>query len=525
MSTISTNDDATPMVQGTADMIDAALGVVEGVIAPQQKQKQPAQGQERPSKNDDTKIVSTPDSHKSPSDSIKNQNLVQAILDKIPKEDRDKVTIRVGATNVHAPGKNIRINNTQAGILRNVLDDPSRVSGVFKIISKDGSPKVLISKGDVSKDDYGLIPETLKQKLQPDLPSDALKTEPVESSKPETTIESVKQDPPLELAKPDGLKDPVSEVAEKLSGEPDAIARLEKTIEGLTERISTLEASMSQKPAQLGNEKVGNWFNKQRNNIANAIHNRADSFSDRLKMAVTQKVDSIKENINQRVDKLTDRVHVAANKIGTQVNEFRDATADKIDAAGEKVEKAIDVVKDGVETVKDGLGTVKVAVTNAAQDAIDAGMDRHNAAMEGVNKTAATVTADLKQTIDNPWQKLMETTAPAVELVMNRLEQAKDSRIQKDADGTRSLQVGDRQFQLSSSGNLSVHTPEGKITAQNATKNDISETWGMKCLADRMEESKQSIKIEAPIPKVGEGVKPLSSKLVMPPPKVKVGAP
>jgi hypothetical protein len=45
MSTISTNDDATPMVQGTADMIDAALGVVEGVIAPQQKQKQPAQGQ------------------------------------------------------------------------------------------------------------------------------------------------------------------------------------------------------------------------------------------------------------------------------------------------------------------------------------------------------------------------------------------------------------------------------------------------------------------------------------------------
>jgi hypothetical protein len=513
MSTISTNDDATPMVQGTADMIDAALGVVEGAFAPQQKQKQPA-----PTSEDNKNPAAL---GPKPSDDIKNKDLVKAILNKIPEEDRDKITIKIGAVKVHSPGKTIKINNNQAKILRNVLDDPSQVPGVFKVIGEDGTPKVLLTKGNLAQDDYGLTPQGIKQKIQPEVAKDdshaeLIKPEVVESNKPETSVEAVK---------PEVAIDPVSEVAEKLSGEPDAIARLEKMVEGLTERISALEASMSQKPAQLGNEKVGNWFNKQRNNIATAIHNKADSFSDRLKMAVTQKVDSFKEKINGRVDRFTDRVHVAANKIGSQVNDLRDATADSIDAAGEKVENAISVVKDGVDTVKEGLGTVKDAAVNAAQDAIDAGMDRHNAAMEGVNKTAASVTTDLKQTIDSPWQTLMQTTAPAVEAVMNRLEQAKDNRVERDVDGVRSLNVGDRQYQLSPNGDLSIVKPGGRITPQNVTKDDVKEISSMGQLAIAMEAPNQSIKVGAPMPKVGEGVKPAPPRLIPPPPKLKVGAP
>jgi hypothetical protein len=103
--------------------------------------------------------------------------------------------------------------------------------------------------------------------------------------------------------------------------------------------------------------------------------------------------------------------------------------------------------------------------------------------------------------INNPWQTFMETTAPAVEAVISRLEQAKDSRVEKDADGVRSLNVGDRQYQLSPTGDLSIIKPSGRITSKNFTTDDVTNVKGTSDvgqIATTTEMPKQSIKTERP---------------------------
>jgi hypothetical protein len=458
MSTISTNDDPKAAIDGGMELTEAVLGAIASSLQP--KENVP-----------ETPVLNASDWNQQQSDwanpqeppALKDSELVPALLEKIPEELRDKVTIQIGSTKVLKPGGETKLNESHANTLRTLREDPAKTSGTIKMYDDDGNHLLKVADGQVRLDALDILPKQTVENISvtPESPTNIVEPE---AAKQTIEAPAVASDPVAQNI--EAVEKAISPGVDQ-QALVDAISRLES-------RVAELEQRITQKPMKLVNSKIGTWMNGIRDNIAAQLH--------------------------QTTDKIAKRVHEVADKISVttaKVNELKDSVAEKVDDIKQNVADIRENLTDGLELARD------VAV-NTVNDVIDAGMERHNQAVAKVNETAQDVVGGVKQAMEDPRQAYLDKVATPVVQRMIEVAEKIPNRVTLDEQGNKNLNVGTYQYQQSQSGEVSVSRSGEKLTAANLTQTDVKAIQEMNQVISpkQTEQMKQAQTIEPPKPKI-----------------------
>ena len=466
MSTISTNDDPSAAVEGGVELMDAVIGAIASSLQPKEN---PEPVQENPTLKDS-------DWNQQQSDwgtpqepvALKDSELVPALLEKIPEEFRDTVTIQVGSFKVLRPGGEVKLNESQAKTLRTLIEDPTKTSGTIKMYDDGGNHFLKVYDGNVYYDTMDILAKQTIEKISvaPEAPTNVVATEAEKR-----TIEAP-------AVVPESATQSIASVEKAIAPGVDQQALVD-AISRLESRVAELEQRISQKPMKLVNSKIGTWMNGIRDNIAAQLH--------------------------QTTDKIAQRVHEVADKISVttteKVNEIKDSVSEKV---GDIKQNVTATVSDIRENLTDGMELARDVAVNTVHEVIDAGMERHNQAVAKVNETAQDVVGGVKQAIEDPRQAYLDKVAtPTVQRMIEVAEKI-PNRVTTDEQGNKSLNVGTYQYQQSKSGEISVTRSGEKLSASNLTQKDVDAIQEMKQVISpkQTEQIKQTQKIEPPKPKM-----------------------
>jgi hypothetical protein len=463
MSTISTNDDPKAAIDGGMELTEAVLGAIASSLQP--KENVP-----------ETPVLNASDWNQQQSDwanpqeppALKDSELVPALLEKIPEEFRDKVTIQIGSTKVLKPGGETKLNESHANTLRTLREDPAKTSGTIKMYDDDGNHLLKVADGQVRLDALDILPKQTVENISVTPESLTNIVEP-EAAKQTIEVPAVASDP---VAQNIGVVEKAIAPGVDQQSLVDAISRLES-------RVAELEQRISQKPMKLVNSKIGTWMNGIRDNIAAQLH--------------------------QTTDKIAQRVHEVADKISVttteKVNEIKDSVSEKV---GDIKQNVAESVSDIRENLTDSLELARDVAVNTVNDVIDAGMERHNQAVAKVNETAQGVVGGVKQAMEDPRQAYLDKVAtPAVQRMIEVAEKI-PNRVTLDEQGNKNLNVGTYQYQQSQSGEISVSRSGEKLSASNLTQTDVKAIQEMNQVISpkQTEQMKHAQTIEPPKPKI-----------------------
>jgi hypothetical protein len=468
MSTISTNDDPSAAVQGGIELTEAIIGAIAGKLSSPESNS-PDPGQENPTLNDaDWNQQQSEWDNLQQAPALKDSELVPALLEKIPEEDRGKVTIQIGSSKVLKPGGEPTLNESQAKTLRTLLDDPTKVNGTIKMYDDGGNHFLKVSNGEVHYDLLDILPQQPIENIF------------VTPESPTITVapEAVKQDIEPLAASSESTNQNIQAVEKAIAPGDDQQALID-TISRLESRVAELEQKITQSPMKLGDSKIGAWMNGIRNNIAAQLHQTT-------------------EKIAQRVHEVADKISVTTTE---KVNGIKDSVAEKVDDIKQNVAETVSDVR---ENVTDGLNLARDLTVTTVNDVIDAGMERHNEAVAEINKTAQDLVNSVKQAVEDPRQAYIDKVAnPTVQRMFEVAEKI-PNRVTTDEQGNKNLNVGTYQYQLSQSGDISVSRAGEQLTAANLTSKDVAAIQEMKQVISpkQTEQIKQTQKIEPPKPKI-----------------------
>jgi hypothetical protein len=477
MTTISDNDDPREAVEGMIELTDTGMQVAKAVIGAVEKKLSHPQSKDIPSLDNPDPLPEKP--------VLKDSELVPALLEKVPENLRDTVTIQVGSSKVFKPGGEINLKPSQAKTLRTLLDDPSKTSGIIKMYDNQGSNFLKVSGGEVHYDNLEILPKQTVEQIAP--PSLSVAPE-ASTIGPEVPIVESSSAPKVEPIVPEAatlqpeappLNSAVDEVKQAIAPGVDQQALID-TIARLETRVQELEQKISQKPFKLANVRVSNWLNGIRDNIAAQLH--------------------------QTTDKISQRVHDVADKISVttteKVNEIKDSVTEKVDDVKQNVAGAVSDVR---ENVADNLTLARDLTVSTVNEVIDAGMERHNEAIAKINENTQNVVSGVRQAVNDPRQSYIEKFAtPVVQRFFEAAERI-PNRVTTDEQGNRNLKVGTHDYQLSKSGEMTVKRSGEKMTAETLTSGDVAAIMELRQIVPppkQTEQMKQAQKIEAPKPKI-----------------------
>jgi hypothetical protein len=462
MSTISTNDDPKAAIDGGVELTEAVIGAIAGKLSAEPSNN-PNPAQDAPNlTNSDWETSSQDwqgDTSVQQAPALKDSELIPALLEKVPEDLRDTITIQVGSKKVLKPGMEPNLNADQAKTLRTLLDDPSKVTGTVKMSDDGGNHFLKVSAGEVCFDTLGILPKQAE--------TISVSPEPVNIAP-----EAVTENAITPTVDPQAVVEKAIAPGVDQQALVDAISRLES-------RVAELEQRISQKPFKLGNPQIGAWINGIRDNLATKLH--------------------------QATDKISERVHEMADKIAVttteKVNEIKDSVTEKVDDIKQNVAETVSDIR---ENVTDGLELVHDVAANTVHEVIDAGMERHNQAVAKVNDTAQNIADGVKQTVSDPSQTFLDKVANPVVQRMIEIAEKIPNRVSVDEQGTKSLNVGTYQYQQSQTGEISINRAGEKVTAANLNQADVAAIQESKQVTTpkQTEQIKQAQKIEPPKPKM-----------------------
>jgi hypothetical protein len=393
-------DDPRPMIDGTNEVIDAVLDRLIAPSAPKPTIKKP-----------EAPAVPT---------------LLNRLLERVPVELRDKVTIQVGANKVKRPGQEGKLNAKQAQAIALALDDPTKHTGSLKILGEKNEVLMQLVDNNFTTDKIGF---SQKQELKVDAPTVALTESPTEAVAPEIAPAVAKTE---------------------LTASPTEVATLIATIERLESRVAALEAKIEPQPATLRNNVVGNWLNNQRDKIA--------------------------EVVRTNVDKVSVKGHAIADKIAATKQSVKDTVV----TAADDIKQSI---TDAKTTVVEGADLVKNVAVQGAQQIINDGMSRHYDAMDAmtgsINQKASSIADNARDVMEDPRQAFFDKALQPVAQRMFEAAEKMPDKVTLDSNGNKSISVGPYTYSKEQTG--IVMRREGEVvTRQNLTPNDVQAVDQMK---------------------------------------------
>lgn len=401
-------EDPRPIVDGTEEIVAATLEAFSQPSIP--KVEKPKQ-------------TETPD-----------RTSLDRLLDRIPADLRDKVTVQVGSVKVKKPGQEPNLSEKNAKILDNVLDTPNLVKGSVKILGENNETLMQIAGGEFVADKIGFGPQ--KQELKT----------PTEAIAPQSqTLEPVLHTPPTQtVERPADYQAPATPILVT----PQESERMIEAITRLESRVAALEQQIANKPIKLANPRVSGWINAQRDRLA--------------------------ATVRQNVDKVAVKGHSIADKIAAT----KQTVVDVADAYKQAAVTAVDDLKqsfnDGKAAIVDGTALVKDVVVQGAKDAVNDGMSRHYEAMDSlvgkVNHSAANIADGTKAAIADPRQTFFDKVLqPTVERMFKGAE--KLGKIEKDGNGNDSVTIGPYRYSKEQTGFV-MRRGDEVLTPQNMTRED-----------------------------------------------------
>ena len=300
------------------------------------------------------------------------------------EKERD-ITIMVGASKVYSgpltgEGNPKVLTEAQAKTLNEAFSLQEK-SGSVRILDQDKNILFQSKKGQILIND---LPQLKQEESTQEIQTES-KAEPMpladkqELQEPESPVPSFEQsaeipsldDPPSEEFAPEPLVDTSTvnlsesevEVLEVASSELSEVLETEKLapktqvvfkpgdpLEELGQiamsqalQISELQAQLSEvngkldqlkewkeqvTPVELANERVGNWFNQQRDKVATKIHD----FANRIAASATQKFEEVQGQVQEKVDQGLERQSQAVDAIKTKVTEKIDEARESVDS-------------------------------------------------------------------------------------------------------------------------------------------------------------------------------------------------
>ena len=470
MTTISDNDDPTAAVEGMMTLTDTGMQIANAVIGAVEKKLSYPQSSDIPSLDNPGPLPEKP--------VLKDSELIPALLEKVPEDLRDTVTIQVGSFKVLKPGGEINLNPSQAKTLRTLLDDPSKTTGIIKMYDNQGSSFLKVSGGDVHFDNLEILPKQAIEQIAPRSLSVAPEATTIGAEVPKVESPAV---PTIEPIAPEAptLNPAVAEVKQAVAPGADQQALI-NAINRLESRVQELEQKISQKPLKLANLRVGNWLNGIRDNIAAQLHQATDK-------------------ISQRVHEVADKISVSTTE---KVNEIKTSVTEKVDDVKQNVAGAVSDVR---ENVADNLTLARDLTASTVNQVIDTGMERHNEAIAKINENTQNIAISLKQAVTDPRQAYIEKFAtPVVKRFFEAAEKI-PNRVTTDEQGNRNLKVGTYDYQLSKSGEMTVMRSGEKMTTETLNTSDVAAIMELRQIVPppkQTEQMKQAQKIEAPKPKI-----------------------